>query len=145
MSKEGSILSRILMHQKRIATELIIAQTDLIERHLPFALDNYENMIKVAHALCKEPDAISIADIASRAQLSRMRVKDALNDLKNADVVLESPRIRGHFFLRDDLKNSVTPSLDSSRAMIEKARRLKGRHNQCPPGSCQSKTRGHFL
>src|SRR5271157_5330469 len=105
---------------EEIAVELISSQTDLIERHLPFALDNYENMIRVAHALSKEPDPISIAEIASRAQLSRMRVKDALNDLKNADVVLESPKTRGHFFLRDDLKDGVSPSLDSSRAMIEK-------------------------
>ncbi len=105
---------------EEIATELISSQTDLIERHLPFALDNYENMIRVAYALSKEPDPISIAEIASRAQLSRMRVKDALNDLKNADVVLESPKTRGHFFLRDDLKDDISPSLDSSRTMIEK-------------------------
>jgi len=104
---------------EEIAKELILSQTDLIEHHLPFALDNQENMIRVAYTLSKEQDPISIAEIASRAQLSRMRVKDALNDLKNADVVLESPKTRGHFFLRDDLKNSVT-SLDSSRSMIEK-------------------------
>ena len=104
---------------EQVATELISSQTDLIERHLPFALDNYENMIEISYALSKESNPISIAEIATKSNLSRMRVKDGLNDLKNADVVFESPKVRGHFYLREDLKSEVSLSIDSSRKMIE--------------------------
>src|SRR5579872_2584508 len=71
-----------------IAEELVENQKALIERHLPFALDNYENMIKIVHALAKYGHGeLAISEIAEKCGISRMRVKDSLNDLKNSDVV----------------------------------------------------------
>ncbi len=91
-----------------IAEQLILEQSAIIEQHLPFALDNYENMIKIVEALSKQGSAASIPEIAELAGISRMRVKDALNDLKNADVVRENSRKL--FALRKDLIEQVSSS-----------------------------------
>jgi len=101
-----------------IAEELVENQQTLIEQHLPFALDNYENMIKIIHLLGKCKDsAIGISEIAEKCGISRMRVKDALNDLKNSGIVT------GHaksFILREDLMSEAKLSLDSSKNIVEK-------------------------
>lgn len=97
-----------------IAEELVTRQKEIIQESLPFALDNYENMIKIIFALGKISPA-SIAEISDRAQISRMRVKDALNDLKNANVV---SALDGKFELAQNIARGVT-SLESSRDIIE--------------------------
>ena len=99
-----------------IAEQLVSEQSAIIEQHLPFALDNYENMIRVVHILGKHP-AISIQEIAERSSISRMRVKDALNDLRNAHVVLEKG---GGFNIRDDLRDEAAASSESSRELVER-------------------------
>jgi wyosine [tRNA(Phe)-imidazoG37] synthetase (radical SAM superfamily) len=101
-----------------IADQLILEQTAIIEQHLPFALDNYENMIRVVEVLAKNPPSLSIPEIAEHGGISRMRVKDAINDLKNADVVSE--RRRKAFALRKDLVSEASSSQDSSRGIVEK-------------------------
>src|ERR1700730_9779079 len=83
-----------------IATQLVMEQSALIEQHLPFALDNYENMIRIVEALARNKSGASIAEISEAAGISRMRVKDAINDLKNAGVILENSR--KSFSLRKD-------------------------------------------
>lgn len=100
-----------------IADQLLSEQEAIIEQHLPFALDNYENMIKVVYTLGKQNEiSLSIPEIADQSRISRMRVKDALNDLKNADVVV------GHgdntFSLRGDLVED-TSTLESGRDLVE--------------------------
>ena len=95
-----------------IASELVITQKNLIEQHLPFALENYENMIKIVHSLCGS--SLSIAEIADRAQISRMRVKSALNDLKNAAVIFEK---EDRFSLQKDL---IDGALSSPETLIER-------------------------
>ena len=101
-----------------IAEELVARQQSLIEQNLPFALDNYENMAKVIHALgSSKVRALGISEIAEKCGISRMRVKDALNDLKNAGIVT------GHaksFVLREDLVLGAKQSLNSSKGIIEK-------------------------
>ncbi|MDG6904395.1 MAG: radical SAM protein [Nitrososphaerota archaeon] len=69
-----------------IAEELVQYQKALIEQSLPFALDNYENMIKVVQTLSQ--GEMGIPEIAEKSKVSRMRVKDAMNDLKNAGVAI---------------------------------------------------------
>jgi len=87
-------------------------------QHLPFALDNYENMIKVICTLgSKNVTSLSIPEIAERSSISRMRVKDALNDLRNADVVEENDGKT--FSLRQDLTGTVFSS-DSARGLVER-------------------------
>lgn len=100
---------------KTIADELVENQRALIEQSLPFALDNYENMIKVVHTLGVHGE-LGVPEIAERSGVSRMRVKDSLNDLKNAGVV---SGLRA-FTLKDDLKFEAKKSLDSSRDIIER-------------------------
>jgi wyosine [tRNA(Phe)-imidazoG37] synthetase (radical SAM superfamily) len=78
---------KYLDEPETIADELVENQKALIEQDLPFALDNYENMIKIVHTLSQVTTAVGIPEIAERSGVSRMRVKDALNDLKNAGVV----------------------------------------------------------
>jgi wyosine [tRNA(Phe)-imidazoG37] synthetase (radical SAM superfamily) len=103
-----------------IAEELVEKQREIIEQHLPFALDNYENMINVVHALARnQNDApLTIPEIAERGGVSRMRVKDALNDLRNAGVV-ESVN-DGKFTIRKDLGELAGFSMDSSRDLVER-------------------------
>jgi wyosine [tRNA(Phe)-imidazoG37] synthetase (radical SAM superfamily) len=100
-----------------IADELVASQSALIEESLPFALDNYDNMIKVVHALGCNGGRVSIPEIARISNISRMRVKDAINDLRNAGVVLERTRL---FSLRPDLVSEASVSLESSRDIVEK-------------------------
>jgi len=99
-----------------IADELVENQKALIEQNLPFALDNYENMIKVVHTLGRHVGGLPIPEIAEKSKVSRMRVKDALNDLKNAGVVsgLKS------FALREDLVAETKRSPDSAKNIIER-------------------------
>ncbi|HYB03207.1 MAG TPA: hypothetical protein VED17_02005, partial [Nitrososphaerales archaeon] len=101
---------------EEIAEQLVSDQSAIIEQHLPFALDNYENMIRVVHALGKH-HALPIPEIAKLSGISRMRVKDALNDLRNADVVLEKD---GGFCIREDLRVEAASSSDSSREIVER-------------------------
>ena len=49
MSKEDSIHFKSWMSPLEIADQLILEQTAIIEQHLPFALDNYDNMVKIVH------------------------------------------------------------------------------------------------
>ncbi|MHB1869073.1 MAG: radical SAM protein, partial [Nitrososphaerales archaeon] len=101
-----------------IAEELVENQQALIEQHLPFALDNYENMIKIIHLLGKCKDrAIGISEIAGKCEISRMRVKDALNDLRNSGIVTSHAK---SFVLREDLMSEANHSLDSSKNIVEK-------------------------
>jgi len=100
-----------------IADQLILEQTAIIEQHLPFALDNYDNMIKVVHVLGTDRVSLSIPEIAERGGISRMRVKDAINDLKNAGIINESKRKQ--YVIRKDLAEAAR-SQDSSRDVVEK-------------------------
>lgn len=100
-----------------IAQQLISEQSAIIEQHLPFALDNYENMIKVVHVL-GSGGSLSIPQIAELSSISRMRVKDALNDLRNADVVVGSEERT--FSIRKDLAMQGSMSLESSRDLVER-------------------------
>ena len=102
----------------QIAKELLDKQTAIIEESLPFALDNYENMIKVVHSLSLIKTPSVIPEIANKSGISRMRVKDALNDLKNAHVIVENGR--RSFSLRPDLMEEACTSLESSRAVVER-------------------------
>ena len=100
-----------------IADELVDNQKALIEQSLPFALDNYENMIKVVHTLgAQGVGGLGIPEIAEKSKVSRMRVKDALNDLKNAGVVIG---LRS-YALREDLISEAGKSLDSSKYIVER-------------------------
>ncbi|HZW57152.1 MAG TPA: radical SAM protein [Nitrososphaerales archaeon] len=105
-----------------IAEQLVTTQQRLIEQHLPFALDNYENMIRVIFALGREARALSIPEISERASISRMRVKNSLNDLKNADVVLEVREAGAptKFLLRKDLVGEASTSHESSQGIVER-------------------------
>lgn len=94
-----------------IAEELVQKQRALIEESLPFALDNYENMIKVVHTLAQ--GEMGIPEIAEKSNVSRMRVKDAMNDLKNAGV---ATGLRA-FSLREDL---VSEAKTDPRNLIER-------------------------
>jgi Radical SAM superfamily len=101
-----------------IAEQLVLEQRAIIEQHLPFALDNYENMIRVVHTLGKQyPLFLSIPEIAMESGISRMRVKDALNDLRNAEVVFESER---GLCIREDLVSEAGSSSESSREIVER-------------------------
>ena len=102
----------------QIAKELLDKQTAIIEESLPFALDNYENMIKVVHSLSLIKTPSVIPEIANKSGISRMRVKDALNDLKNAHVIVENGR--RSFSLRPDLMEEACTSLESSRSVVER-------------------------
>lgn len=101
---------------KDIAQQLVAEQTTIIEKHLPFALDNYENMIKVVHSLAR-CGPLTVAGISEVSGISRMRVKDALNDLKNAEVVWPEDE---KFSVRKEFRNSAAASVDKSRELIEK-------------------------
>lgn len=102
----------------QIAEELVDNQKALIEQSLPFALDNYENMVKVVHTLgVNGKNALEVSRIASQSKISRMRVKDALNDLKNAGVVFSQ---RKSFALREDLLEQARASFDSSKDLVER-------------------------
>jgi wyosine [tRNA(Phe)-imidazoG37] synthetase (radical SAM superfamily) len=100
-----------------IAEQLVSEQSTIIEQHLPFALDNYENMIKVVQVL-GAGKSLRIPEIALMCSISRMRVKDALNDLRNADVVGESEE--GTFSIRGDLAGGASLSADSARDLVER-------------------------
>ena len=102
---------------EEIAEQLISEQSAIIEQHLPFALDNYENMVKVVHVLGKNGTSLSIPEISERCGISRMRVKDALNDLRNADVIEDSDEKT--FSIRKDLATEIF-TLDSARDLVEK-------------------------
>ncbi|MDG6994352.1 MAG: radical SAM protein [Nitrososphaerota archaeon] len=101
-----------------IAEQLVSKQQAIIEQSLPFALDNYENMVKVVFALskCKKPRGIS--EIAKSCKISNMRVKDAINDLKNAGVIQEPSKRQ--FKLKTDLVPQASHSLEDSREIIER-------------------------
>jgi wyosine [tRNA(Phe)-imidazoG37] synthetase (radical SAM superfamily) len=102
-----------------IASELIERQRALIEQSLPYCLDNYDNMIKIVHAFgALNGSALGVTEIAKKSGLSRMRVKDAINDLKNAGVILAKG---GKLFsLRDDLASESRQSLDSAKSIVER-------------------------
>ena len=102
-----------------IANQLILEQTALIEQNLPFALDNYENMIGIVHALAGSSAPLSIPEIAERAGMSRMRVKDALNDLKNSGIVSESSKRKKAFVLRQELCERGAKSRESAKDLVE--------------------------
>ena len=97
-----------------IASELVLTQKSLIEQHLPFALENYENMIRIVHSLGGSSSSLSIAEIADKAAISRMRVKSALNDLKNAEVIFE---VEDRFSLSKEL---VEEARSSPEVLIER-------------------------
>lgn len=99
-----------------IAEELLERQRALIEESLPYCLDNYENMAKIVNALAKLPSA-GIPELSSKNGISRMRVKDALNDLKNSGIVVPS---EDSFALREELRSEASSSLDSSKLIVEK-------------------------
>ncbi len=104
---------------QEIAEQLVLEQSAIIEQHLPFALDNYENMIKVVNTLGRAAgDSLSIPEMATISGISRMRVKDALNDLRNAGVVEESEG--SSFSIRRDLADEASSSPDSSRDLVER-------------------------
>ena len=100
----------------QIAKELLDKQTAIIEESLPFALDNYDNMIKVVHSLSSIKTPLFIPEIATKSGISRMRVKDAINDLKNARVIMEAGQ--RSFSLRPDLVEEACTSLESSRSVV---------------------------
>jgi wyosine [tRNA(Phe)-imidazoG37] synthetase (radical SAM superfamily) len=103
---------------QEIAEQLISEQSAIIEQHLPFALDNYENMIKVVYTLGSQGGTpLSIPEISERRNISRMRVKDALNDLRNADVIEDNHEKT--FSLRKDLISEIS-TLDSARILVER-------------------------
>ena len=95
---------------------MISRQKEIIGQSLPFALDNYENMVKVVFALSKSENPMGITEIASAAEISNMRVKDSINDLKNAGVITEPSKKR--FSLKADFPK--VGSLDGSRDIVEK-------------------------
>ena len=99
-----------------IAEQLISRQKEIIGQSLPFALDNYENMVKVVFALSKSENPMGITEIARAAEISNMRVKDSINDLKNAGVITEPSKKR--FSLKADFPK--VGSLDGSRDIVEK-------------------------
>jgi wyosine [tRNA(Phe)-imidazoG37] synthetase (radical SAM superfamily) len=103
---------------QEIAEQLISEQSAIIVQHLPFALDNYENMIRIVYTLGKNSSfPLSIPEIAEQSGISRMRVKDALNDLRNVDVVHEKD---SGFVIRKDLGRKAASSSESSRELVEK-------------------------
>ncbi len=97
-----------------IASELVSTQKSLIEQNLPFALANHENMIKMVATL-GDGYALTIGELAERSNISRVRAKSALNDLKNADVVSEDQD--GRIALRGDL---VGEARSSPEELIER-------------------------
>lgn len=99
-----------------IADELVQRQSALIEESLPYSLDNYDNMMKIVHLLGGD-GMLTIPEIAEKCTISRVRVKDALNDLRNANVITCSERA---FSLRAELKVEASQSLESSREIIER-------------------------
>lgn len=100
-----------------IADELLKRQRALIEDSLPYSLENYDNMVKIVHLLGKEHLALNIPQIAESCAISRMRVKDALNDLKNANVVTTS---EDGVSLDSQLKVDASLSLESSIEVVER-------------------------
>ena len=58
-------------------------------------------MIKVVHVLATDRVSLTIPEIAERGGISRVRVKDAINDLKNAGVINEIRRKQ--FVIKKDL------------------------------------------
>jgi wyosine [tRNA(Phe)-imidazoG37] synthetase (radical SAM superfamily) len=102
-----------------IASELIERQRALIEQSLPYSLDNYDNMIKIVHAMgALNNSVLDVAKIAEKSGLSRMRVKDAINDLKNAGVIVANGGGK-LFSLRDDLISEANQSPDSAKSIVE--------------------------
>lgn len=99
-----------------IAEELIQRQRALIEESLPYCLDNYENMVKLVYALAKARD-LKVPELSDQSGVSRMRVKDALNDLKNSGIVVA---LDDSFSLREEIKSEAGSSLESSKLIVEK-------------------------
>jgi wyosine [tRNA(Phe)-imidazoG37] synthetase (radical SAM superfamily) len=99
-----------------IADQLVEQQKALIEQSLPYALDNYENMASIVHTLGVSRAALDTPAIAEKGGVSRMRVKDAINDLKNAGVISSVGKL---FTLRKDLVLKAGQSLDASKSIIE--------------------------
>lgn len=98
-----------------LASELVLTQKSLIEQYLPFALENYENMIKIVHSLSGSSSSLSIAEISDSAKISRVRAKSALYDLKNAEVIFEN--YEDKFSLVKDL---VEEARSSPEGLIER-------------------------
>ncbi len=101
-----------------IAEELVERQRSIIEESLPFALDNYENMAKIVYSLSRSGSSLSIPEIANGCSISRMKVKDAINDLRNADVVLENGE--RSFYLRKDLLEEASETENASKQVVER-------------------------
>jgi wyosine [tRNA(Phe)-imidazoG37] synthetase (radical SAM superfamily) len=84
-----------------IADELVAQQSYIVEQSLPDALENYENMIRLARLLSHGPATIS--ELAERCEISRQRTEDALIDMKNAGVVSQPPGKSKVFALNSNL------------------------------------------
>lgn len=100
-----------------IADQLIERQRALIEESLPYCLENQENMVKLVHVLGGVEATPTIAWLAQKSGISRVRVKDALNDLKNAGIVITS---NDSIRLLDEFKQEAGSSLESSKLIVEK-------------------------
>jgi wyosine [tRNA(Phe)-imidazoG37] synthetase (radical SAM superfamily) len=101
-----------------IAEQLIEEQTLVIERSLPDALSNYENMVTLVYELCKGDTTVT--DLAQRCKISRQRTEDALIDLKNAGVVEQKIPDRKSYELSRDFVRIKELSIDESRDIVEK-------------------------
>ncbi len=100
-----------------IAEQLIEEQTLVIERSLPEALSNYENMIMLVCELSKGNSKLS--DLAEQCKISRQKTEDALIDLKNSGVVEQKTPDRKSYSLSKKYKTKEL-FFDESRDIVEK-------------------------
>ncbi len=106
---------------QEIAEQLIHEQEYIIEKSLPDALSNYDNMIALVCELSK-CNSSTIQDLAETCRISRQRTEDALIDLKNANVVDQLVSDRKKYSLSKEFSHVARRelSLEESRDLVEK-------------------------
>ncbi len=98
-----------------IAEQLISTQSHIIEKSLPDSLENYETMIRVVQML--SCGACAVSDLAVGCKTSKQKIDDALVDLKNAGVVLQTGKKT--FSLKSEFAASSL-SHDESQDIVER-------------------------
>ena len=101
-----------------IAEQLISEQSYIIEQSLPYALDNYETMVKLFQIL-SDRGSTSIPELAASCGASRQRTEDALIDLKNAGVVSSVSGSRKTYELQGKFTSAKNLTIEESRKLVE--------------------------
>ncbi|MGI0078820.1 MAG: radical SAM protein [Nitrososphaerales archaeon] len=101
-----------------IAEQLINEQTYIIGESLPYALDNYEMMVKLVHILTHE-GSTSIPELGVRCAASRQRTEDALIDLKNAGVVSLVSGTKKTYALQGQFASVKHLTIEESKQLVE--------------------------